>query len=64
MHSIRRIATGLLVALAWALPASAQTTAAAATDSGPSLLWVWGWILVAGIFIMIVGTSLGAGTRR
>ena len=37
----------------------AQSMASSANSGGPSLLWVWGWILVAGIIIMIVGTSMG-----
>jgi hypothetical protein len=40
----------------------AQTAAAA--DTGPSLLWVWVWILAAGILIMFVGTSMGVNSNR
>ncbi len=58
MHSIRRALLGVIASLACALPASAQTAAVA--DQGPSLLWVWAWILIAGIAIFIVGTCLGA----
>jgi hypothetical protein len=52
-----------LATIAMALSAAPAMAQSAAT-SGPSLLWVWGWILVAGIIIMIAGTSFGAGSRR
>ena len=31
---------------------------------GGSLVYVWGWILVAGIIIFIVGTSMGVRSGR
>ena len=61
MKSIRRALIGALTFLATALPASAQTGTAPA---GPSLLLVWGWILIAGVIIFIVGTSLGVNSGR
>lgn len=63
MPMLRRVLFTAAAFLSGALPASAQMSAAAPPDNGPSLLWVWGWILVAGIFIFIVGTSLGARRR-
>jgi len=59
MQLIRRALLGAITFLATALPASAQMSAAAPADTGPSLLLVWGWILIAGVIIFIVGTSLG-----
>jgi hypothetical protein len=67
MSSIRRALLATVAVLSAALPAAAQTTApaaAAAPDQGPSLLWVWGWILVAGVTIFIIGTSIGVSGRR
>jgi hypothetical protein len=63
MHTIRRAVLSVATFLAAAVPAAAQTTSGG-TDTGPSLLWVWVWILVAGIIIFIVGTSIGSGQRR
>jgi hypothetical protein len=62
MQAIRRSVLAVITVLAAAVPASAQTAAAA--DTGPSLLWVWVWILVAGVFLMIVGTSVGIGGKH
>jgi hypothetical protein len=53
-----------LASVASALPASAQMASAPGTEQGPSLLWVWGWILVAGVIIFVVGTSLGQPSGR
>lgn len=64
MQAIRRTLLALAASfVAATVPAVAQT-AAAATDSGPSLLWVWVWILVAGIIVMIVGTSIGSNSNK
>jgi len=65
MQIIRGAALSILAVLGSALPAAAQV-AAAGTDngSGGSLAFVWGWILVAGIIIFIVGTSLGVRSGR
>jgi hypothetical protein len=63
MQAIRRTLLGLIAFVAATVPAVAQT-APAATDTGPSLLWVWVWILVAGIIIMIVGTSSGVNSNK
>jgi hypothetical protein len=62
MQAIRRILLGLAAMAAATVPAAAQTAAPA--DTGPSLLFVWVWILVAGIIIMIVGTSSGVNSNR
>ena len=64
MQSIRRTLLGLVALIATAGPAVAQTATPAATDTGPSLLLVWVWILVAGIIIMIVGTSIGVNQNK
>jgi hypothetical protein len=64
MQAISRALLGLAAFVAATVPAAAQTAAPAATDSGPSLLWVWVWILVAGIIVMIVGTSIGANSDK
>lgn len=61
---INRIAAAAALLAATAAPAVAQTPAATTEAGGPSLLWVWGWILVAGVIIFIVGTSLGVRGRR
>ncbi len=63
MQAIRRTLLALVAVVAGTMPAAAQT-AAATTDTGPSLLWVWVWILVAGIIVMIVGTSIGVNSNR
>jgi hypothetical protein len=63
MPMLRRVLLTAATFLSGAVPAVAQTTAAAPPDSGPSLLWVWAWILVAGILIFIVGTSMGVRRR-
>jgi len=63
MQAIRRTLLAFAAVLAAAAPAAAQTAAPVA-DSGPSLLWVWVWILVAGIIVMIVGTSIGVNSNR
>jgi len=34
------------------------------SDQGPSLLWVWVWILVAGIVIFVGGTCFGVGSGK
>lgn len=57
MLMVRRVLLAIAAFLSCAVPVSAQTSMA--TDSGPSLIWVWAWILVAGIIIFIVGTSMG-----
>ena len=62
MQAIRSALLGLIAFIAAAVPAGAQT--AAATDTGPSLIWVWVWILVAGIIVMIVGTSVGVNSNK
>jgi hypothetical protein len=68
MHMIRRVLVGTAAFLSTAVPAVAQTTAAAPAaapaDTGSGLIWVWAWILVAGVFIFIVGTSVGGARRR
>lgn len=64
MLTLRRVLPGMLAFLATMATASAQTMGASDTSNGPSLIAVWGWILVAGILIMIVGTSLGVRGRR
>lgn len=62
MQTFRRILPVLLAFLATAGPASAQDMGSSTGSGG--LIYVWGWILVAGIFIMIVGTSVGVRGRR
>ncbi len=62
MQAIRTALLGLVAFIAAAVPAGAQT--AAATDSGPSLILVWVWILVAGVIVMIVGTSIGVNSNK
>jgi len=58
---IRRIVPAVTAFLACTLPALAQSTS---TEAAPTLLPVWGWIIVAGFVIFGVGTSLGASKRR
>jgi hypothetical protein len=36
-------------------------SSAAPSGGGGSLLYVWGWILIAGIIIFVGGASLGVG---
>ena len=64
MSMIRRAALTSAAVLFSALPAAAQTAAPTTDQGGPSLLWVWGWILVVGIIVFIVGTSLGVRGGR
>ena len=69
MQKIRSAALSVLAVLASALPAAAQVAATGAdtgngTGTGGSLALVWGWILIAGIVIFIVGTSLGVRSGR
>jgi hypothetical protein len=46
-------------------PLLAQAMSAAApTTSGSSLIFVWVWILAAGIVIFIVGTSIGVKSGK
>jgi len=64
MLTTRRTLLAVLVSLVAALASTAPAAAqAAATDQGPSLLWVWVWILVVGTAFMIIGTSLGVSRR-
>lgn len=63
MPIIRRVLLATFAFLSAAVPAGAQATAAAPPDQGPSLIWVWAWILIAGIIIFIVGTSMGVRRR-
>lgn len=65
MPMIRRAALATAAVLFSALPAAAQT-AATTTDQGTGngLLYVWGWILVVGIIVFIVGTSIGVRGGR
>jgi hypothetical protein len=63
MQAIRSALLAGIAFVAGTVPAAAQT-ATPSTDNGPSLLWVWVWILVAGITVMIVGTSLGVKSDR
>jgi len=54
--------TALGATAALSLPASAQAMSSAApSGGGGSLLYVWGWILIAGIIIFVGGASLGVG---
>lgn len=62
MPMFRRVLLATAAFLSAAVPAAAQNATTTA-DTGPSLLWVWGWILIAGIAIFIIGTSLGARRR-
>ena len=64
MQAIRRILLGLAAFAAASVPAVAQTATPPMTDTGPSLIYVWVWILVAGIIIMIVGTSIGVNSNK
>ena len=67
MSKISRTLVAIAAFLAPSLPAVAQMTssdAMAAGSQGPSLLWVWGWILVAGVLVFIIGTSLGVRGNR
>jgi hypothetical protein len=61
MQSIGRALLAVSLVLASALPAAAQGTA---MDSGPSLIMVWVWILIAGVIIFIVGTSMGVSSGK
>jgi hypothetical protein len=54
MHALRRAFLAIAAVAGSAAPAAAQT--AAPPDTG--LFMVWVWILVVGIIIMIVGTSI------
>jgi hypothetical protein len=68
MQAIRRAVltfAGILAVFASsAVPASAQMASAPMSDQGPSLLWVWVWILVAGIAIFVGGTCFGVGSGK
>ena len=67
MSKISRISVALAAFLAPSLPAAAQMTSndvAANAGQGPSLLWVWGWILVVGVIVFVIGTSLGVRGNR
>ncbi len=60
---------GAVIAAASAVPALAQmaattATTTPATDEGPSLLWVWVWILVVGGIAIVGGAALGNPTSR
>ena len=64
MSKVRRAGLATAAVLFSALPAAAQTAAPMTDQGNPSLLWVWGWILVVGIIVFIVGTSLGVRGGR
>lgn len=68
MAKVIRSIVAVAAVLATSLPAAAQMTSeaggTAGAAQGPSLLWVWGWILVAGIIVFVVGTSLGVRGNR
>lgn len=64
MTTIRRVLLATVAFLSSAASVSAQTTAAAPADQGPSLLFVWGWILAVGVTVFIIGTSIGVSGRR
>jgi|GEM_PF-4399210 len=54
--------TALGATAALTLPASAQSMMSGPQPTGgPTLLYVWGWILIAGIIIFVGGASLGVG---
>jgi hypothetical protein len=53
--------TALGATTALSLPASAQGMSGPPPTGGPGLLYVWGWILIAGIIIFVGGASLGVG---
>jgi hypothetical protein len=63
MQAILRTLLALVAVMAAAVPAAAQTAAPAA-DTGMSLLWVWVWLIPAGITIMIIGTSIGVNSNK
>ena len=63
MQSIRRAFLAIAAFLACAVPAAAQM-ASDSTTSGSSLILVWVWILVAGVIIFIVGTSMGVKSGK
>jgi hypothetical protein len=64
MIVIRRIVPAVMAFLACSLPALAQGTSTADTSGGPTLLPVWGAILVFGFLFFGIGTSLGVRNRR
>ncbi len=66
MPMIRRAALAFGAVLASTVPAVAQTTTSTPPtgDTGSGLVYVWGWILVVGIIVFVVGTSLGARRGR
>jgi hypothetical protein len=59
MKSMYRAFLAVFTVLATALPASAQGT----TDA-PSLIYVWAWILIAGVIVFVVGTCLGVSSGK
>jgi len=67
MQAIRRAVftfAGTLALLASAAVAAPAQMASTPSDQGPSLLWVWVWILVAGIVIFVGGTCFGVGSGK
>jgi hypothetical protein len=62
MLTIRRTLLAVVASVVSAF-AAASPAAAQGMDTGPSLLGVWVWILVAGVAIFIIGTSLGVSRR-
>jgi hypothetical protein len=62
MLTIRRTLLAVVASVVTAFAATAPA-AAQGMDTGPSLLGVWVWILVAGVAIFIIGTSLGVSRR-
>jgi hypothetical protein len=63
MSKISRASVALAAFLIPSLPAAAQMTSGDMAQ-GPSLLWVWGWILVVGVIVFVVGTSLAVRGNR
>jgi len=62
MLAARRALLAIVTVLASALPASAQSSMPA--SGGGSLVYVWAWILIAGVIIFVVTTAISVRSGK